>query len=50
MAEIEYSENPRTVDGRTYRNFRWERGAPSGNGGPADPDQRDRSGRAQGDG
>ena len=33
LAEIEYSSNPRTVDGRTYQNFRWERGAPSGNGG-----------------
>jgi hypothetical protein len=27
LAYIEYSENPRTVDGRTYRNARYERAA-----------------------
>jgi hypothetical protein len=33
LAYIEYSENPRTVDGRTYRNARYERAEPADSNG-----------------
>jgi len=34
-AEIDYTERPRTVDGRTYRNFYWENGEAAGDGSSA---------------